>query len=53
MLAERLGWKADITPAAEPVIDRSLDSTMLRQRSGWEPPSWEDMLAGLVDEARG
>lgn len=51
-LAERLGWDVDITPTDELVIDRSLDSTLFRQRTGWQPPSWDDMLDELAREPR-
>jgi len=49
-LAEHLGWDVDITPSDELVIDRSLDSTRFRERTGWAPPSWDAMLAGLAAE---
>jgi dTDP-4-dehydrorhamnose reductase len=49
-LSECLGWDVNITPAGEPVIDRSLDSTRFRRRTGWAPPSWEEMLQELAEE---
>ncbi|MEZ5124799.1 MAG: SDR family oxidoreductase [Thermoleophilia bacterium] len=49
-LAATLGWPIDLTPVAEPVIDRSLDSTRFRERTGWAPPSWETMLTQLAAE---
>jgi dTDP-4-dehydrorhamnose reductase len=49
-LAGCLGWDVDLSPADEPVIDRSLDSTRFRERTGWSPLSWEIMLAGLAAE---
>ena len=49
-LADKLGWKLDMAPVAEPAIDRSLDSTRFRERTGWAPPSWDEMLAGLAGE---
>jgi dTDP-4-dehydrorhamnose reductase len=49
-LADHLGWNVDITPVDEPVIDRSLDSTRLRERTGWAPATWDDMLAALARE---
>lgn len=49
-LARRLGWEVDLTAVAEPVIDRSLDSSRLRARTGWTPPPWNKMLADLADE---
>lgn len=32
------------------VIDRRLDSTGLRERTGWHPPSWDDMIAAMRAE---
>jgi dTDP-4-dehydrorhamnose reductase len=49
-LAGYLGWDVDITPSDEPVIDRSLDSTRFRARTGWTPPSWDAMLEALARE---
>ena len=49
-LAGYLGWDVDITPVAEPAIDRSLDSTRFRERTGWTPPSWDAMLEALAGE---
>ena len=48
---EQLGWDVDITPSDELVIDRSLDSTRFRERTGWTPPSWDEMLAELAQAA--
>ena len=49
-LAGHLGWDVDLSPADEPVIDRSLDSTRFRERTGWTPPSWDEMLEQLAQE---
>jgi dTDP-4-dehydrorhamnose reductase len=49
-LAAELSWEIDITPSEELVIDRSLDSTRFRERAGWAPPSWDELLAGLATE---
>lgn len=49
-LADRLGWAVDITPSDDVVIDRSLDSTRFRARTGWTPPSWEAMLESLATD---
>lgn len=49
-LAEHLGWTVDLTPSDELVIDRSLDSTLFRERTGWTPPSWDAMLQTLAAE---
>jgi dTDP-4-dehydrorhamnose reductase len=43
-----LGWNTRITPVDEPVMDRSLDSSRFRAAAGWEPPSWDELLAGLA-----
>ena len=52
-LADHMGWDVDITPTDQPVIDRSLDSTRFRERTGWEPPDWDEMLRQLAAEHEG
>lgn len=47
-----LGWDIAITPRDEPAIDRSLDSSRFRHRTGWEPRPWADAIARLADERR-
>jgi dTDP-4-dehydrorhamnose reductase len=49
-LAGYLGWDVDLSPVDEPVIDRSLDSTRFRERTGWTPPGWDAMLEELAGE---
>lgn len=49
-LAGFLGWPVNLTPVDEPVIDRSLDSSRFRARTGWTPPSWGTMLEMLAGE---
>jgi len=49
-LSGYLCWSADITPTAQPAIDRSLDSNRFRGRTGWTPPSWDEMLEALAAE---
>jgi dTDP-4-dehydrorhamnose reductase len=49
-LAKHLGWVVDLTPVDEPVIDRSLDSSRFRDRTGWSPPAWDQMLLQLARE---
>lgn len=49
-LSALLGWDGEIIPVEEPAIDRSLDSTAFRRRTGWTPPSWDEMLSGLAGE---
>lgn len=52
-LAEELGWDVEIEPSEDLVIDRSLDSSAFRQRTGWQPRSWDDMLAELASDYEG
>ncbi len=49
-LAELLGWDVDLTPSEDLVIDRSLDGSRFRERTGWTPPTWEAMLTELAAE---
>ena len=49
-LADHLGWQVDLTPVDQPVIDRSLDSSRFRDRTGWRPPEWDHMLQQLASE---
>jgi len=49
-LASHMGWDVEIAPVDTPVIDRSLDSTRFRERTGWTPPSWDEMLEALAWE---
>jgi dTDP-4-dehydrorhamnose reductase len=49
-LAKGLKWDVDLSPVDEPEIDRSLDSTRFRERTGWTPPSWDEMLEELATE---
>jgi dTDP-4-dehydrorhamnose reductase len=49
-LRRALGLRIEIEAADEPRIDRSLDSSRLREATGWEPPSWDEMVAELARE---
>ena len=49
-LARCLDWDVDLSQADQPVVDRSLDSGRFRERTGWTPPSWDEMLAELARE---
>jgi len=49
-LAGHLEWDVDLHPVDEPIIDRSLDSTRFRERTGWTPPGWGSMLMRLAGE---
>jgi dTDP-4-dehydrorhamnose reductase len=44
---KRLGLGVEIVPYDDFVCDRSLDSTRFRSEFGYEPASWEAMIAEL------
>jgi dTDP-4-dehydrorhamnose reductase len=48
MLAEAYGTTVQIEADDSVVVDRSLDSTRFREALGWKPPSWQEMVDGLV-----
>lgn len=50
-LAEQLGWR-DIAIRAEDQFqcDRSLIGSRFEALTGWRPPSWQEMIAGLAAE---
>jgi dTDP-4-dehydrorhamnose reductase len=52
-LDAELGWGTEITPRDEPAIDRSLDSTRFRDRTGWKPRPWTETVARLASERAG
>lgn len=41
----------EIEPDDDLVVDRSLDSSRFRSATGWEPPSWPEMIAELSEGA--
>lgn len=45
-------WKGQITPDESFVCDRSLDSTRFRLKTGYQPPTWQAMLAELANSPR-
>jgi dTDP-4-dehydrorhamnose reductase len=49
-LRDALGWRVEIDPKGEPVIDRSLDSTRFRERTGWQPRPWAESVERLASE---
>jgi dTDP-4-dehydrorhamnose reductase len=51
-IRDALGLRVEIEPADEPRIDRSLDSSKLRDAVGWTAPSWDEMVAELARERR-
>ncbi|MFA4927720.1 MAG: SDR family oxidoreductase [Patulibacter sp.] len=50
-LAAALAMTIEIDPDESLVIDRSLDSTRLRDATGWSPPSWTAMLDAIAADA--
>ncbi len=40
-----------VTPRDEPHIDRSLDSTAFRAATGYDPPTWADMIRDLAGDS--
>jgi dTDP-4-dehydrorhamnose reductase len=50
-LTEQLGWDdIQIRPQDQFQCDRSLIGSRFEKMTGWRPPSWKDMLAGLAAE---
>lgn len=52
VLRARLGLKIEIIPLAAPIIDRSLNGSLFRERFGFRPPTWGTMAADLAIEAQ-
>ncbi len=52
MMREVMGLDIEIEEDASFRCDRSLDSTLYRERTGFKPPSWENMIDDLVQDAR-
>jgi dTDP-4-dehydrorhamnose reductase len=56
LIADQYGKKIEIEPWEDPVLDRSLDSSAFRSRTGYTPPSWPDMIRAMhrdYSESRG
>ena len=43
-IANQYGKEIEIVPTDELVIDRSLDSERFSKKTGWEAPSWDQMI---------
>lgn len=48
LVKARYGLDIEIQAKDEPVIDRSLDSTRFREATGYQPPSWDEMVSELA-----
>jgi len=49
-VADQYGRETEIAPDDDFVQDRSLDSTLFRERTGYQPPSWDDLIRGMHDD---
>jgi dTDP-4-dehydrorhamnose reductase len=49
MVAKCYGLAIDIVPDEKLVIDRSLNSDRFRQRTGYRPPDWPDLVRNMRD----
>ena len=50
MVDDAFGRHTEIVPDDSVAIDRSLDSTRFRMETGFAPPAWPDMVAGLASD---
>jgi dTDP-4-dehydrorhamnose reductase len=48
-VAEAYGKAIEITPDDKVAVDRSLDSTRFRRATGYSPPSWSELIAGMKE----
>lgn len=48
-IKKQYGKNIQITPSEKLVIDRSLDSSRLREATGFKPQSWEEMVADMYN----
>ena len=51
LLRDAFDVDIEIEPDDSVVVDRSLDSTRFRAATGWDPPSWPEMIAELSESA--
>ena len=51
MLREAFSLEIEIERDDSVEVDRSLDSSRFREATGWEPPSWAEMVAELAEMA--
>ena len=52
MTNQAFGKKINILPDENFFMDRSLDSTRFRQATGYQPPSWAEMIQELAQDAQ-
>ncbi|WP_430501018.1 dTDP-4-dehydrorhamnose reductase family protein [Micromonospora trifolii] len=51
LVADVYGWRGELSPDADFVLDRSMRAEALAQVTGYRPPSWPDMIR-LMHDAR-
>lgn len=47
LVARHYGKEIAIAPCPKPQLDRSLDSSAFRTRTGYTPPTWEELVARM------
>lgn len=52
LIRERIGLDVEIEEYPDFYCDRSLDSTSYRDKTGFKPPSWEQMIDEFAEDAR-
>jgi dTDP-4-dehydrorhamnose reductase len=50
LVAERYGKETEIAPDDDFVQDRSLDSTFFREKTGYQPPSWDKLIEMMYND---
>jgi dTDP-4-dehydrorhamnose reductase len=53
LVAEVYGWRGELLPDVDFVIDRSMRADALAQATGYRPPAWPDMIRRLHDARAG
>ncbi|MCX6782236.1 MAG: SDR family oxidoreductase [Candidatus Magasanikbacteria bacterium] len=51
-ISDRMRLGIDIIPEEEPICDRSLDGSLFNQYINFSPPSWDDMITELEEDAK-
>jgi len=51
LIARIYGISIDIVPDDDPVIDRSLDSTRFRRLTGYDSPTWPELVRAMQEFA--
>lgn len=51
LLDDAYGAGVEIAPSEKVVIDRSLDSAVFREITGYAPPTWAEMVAAMAADA--